>query len=483
MSYKIVFHVLGILLCCLSLTKILPIVVSLLYDDGQVFSFIISAFITFILGFSCTVVKKDENKGVSPKEGMLIVALLWIFLALFGAFPYFFSGVISFTDAVFESSSGFSTTGASIIQDIESLPPSLLFWRACTQWIGGMGIVVFSIAILPFLGTNVMQVFQAEVPGIVKDKVKPRLRDTALFLWKGYVLLSILCAGILYFLGMNIFDAITHSFTTISTGGFSTKNTSIMEFSSSIQWTLVVFMFLSGINFVLLFFAYTGVGIKKIFQDAEVRLYVSIIFLATCCIVSSFQFLPEALYSTFEENVRIVFFQVISIITTTGFATGNYEIWPPLAQSIILSIMFVGGCAGSTAGGMKVIRILILSKFSSISFLTKIHPQAVRVVKIKGVSLTEDIGQAVAQFSVLYMTIIMVGTLLITATNVDILTALTASITAVSNVGPGLGSIGPTENFAHFPSIAKWILSFMMLVGRLELYTVLVLLYPLFWKK
>ena len=415
------------------------------------------------------------------REGFAIVTFGWTFFALFGALPFVFSGAIpSYLNAFFETMSGFTTTGSTILTDIEAMPPSLLLWRSLTQWLGGMGIIVLSLAILPMLGVGGMQLFKAEVPGPTTDRLKPRIQDTAKLLWGVYVLLT--CVEILLLMagGMSFFDGLNHAFTTMATGGFSTRNASVAAYNSAyIDWVITIFMFLAGVNFSLHYLALRG-KIGDFIRNEEFLFYSSLVIVGTALIT---MLNIGGTYPGFLDNLRYSAFQVVSIITTTGFGTADYELWPVLCQYLLVFFMFIGGCAGSTGGGMKVARILLLFKHAQVQVYRLIHPRAVRLVKLGDRPVDKDVMQSILGFFALYLGVFVAASFVMAATGMDLDSAGGSVIATLSNIGPGLGSVGPVDNFAHVPATGKLVLAFCMLLGRLELFTVLVLVFPSFWRK
>jgi trk system potassium uptake protein TrkH len=395
--------------------------------------------------------------------------------------PFVFSGAIpSYLNAFFETMSGFTTTGSTILTDIEAMPPSLLLWRSLTQWLGGMGIIVLSLAILPMLGVGGMQLFKAEVPGPTTDRLKPRIQDTAKLLWGVYVLLT--CIEILLLMagGMSFFDGLNHAFTTMATGGFSTRNASVAAYNSAyIDWIITIFMFLAGVNFSLHYLALRGKVVDFI-RNEEFLFYSSLVIVGTALIT---MLNMGGTYPGFLDNLRYSAFQVVSIITTTGFGTADYELWPVLCQYLLVFFMFIGGCAGSTGGGMKVARILLLFKHAQVQVYRLIHPRAVRLVKLGDRPVDKDVMQSILGFFALYLGVFVAASFVMAATGMDLNSAGGSVIATLSNIGPGLGSVGPVDNFAHVPAIGKLVLAFCMLLGRLELFTVLVLIFPSFWRK
>lgn len=452
-----------------------------LYFNESIWPLLISAVITGIIGsiiwFSVKPVIK--KKGIGKREGYLIVTLSWIVISAFGTLPYLISSTIpSFTNAYFETISGFTTTGASILNDIESLPKNLLYWRAMTQWMGGMGIIVLTVAVLPFLGIGGMQLLVAEMPGIAPDKLHPRITATAKRLWGIYVIFTFTEVILLWLGEMNFFDALCHSFATMATGGFSTRNESIAAFSSYSQYIIIIFMFLAGTNFTL---HYLGLHRKfnKVWNNQEFRVYFWVIVVITSIITAGLIFYHDSGVGTaFRESL----FSVVSILTTTGFVNSDYLIWPSFLWMFLFVLMFVGGSAGSTGGGMKIVRHFLLFKNSWIELKRAIHPKAIIPVKFNGKAVSQDIIFNVMAFFFIYIVIFAVGTVVMSLIGLDFETSVGATIASLGNIGPGIGGVGPVENYALFNPIAKWFLSFLMILGRLELFTVLIILSPTFWK-
>lgn len=480
MNYKLVLKILGFIAIFIGAAMLLPLPFAWYYGDGDFMPILYSALITLAFG-STALLQRKKNSDIQAKEGFMVVTLGWIIFAGFGSLPYLLSGSIpSFTDAFYETMSGFTTTGATILTDIESLPHGILFWRSLTHWLGGMGIIVLSIAILPFLGVGGMQLFKAEVPGPIADKLKPRVTETAKILWGVYLLLSAVECVLLMIGGMNLFDALCHTFGTMATGGYSTKNTSIAHYSSAyIDYVIIIFMILAGTNFSLHYRWLKG-DFKSFLNNWEFKAFISIITVATILI---FFDVYGKVFDTVAETIQYVLFQVVAIITTTGYGTADYEQWGLSSQIILYMLMFVGGCAGSTGGGMKVMRILLLVRFAYSEFIRLIHPQAIVSVKLGNNIVDRKTMSNVAGYFVTFSMIAAFSTLLLTFMGIDLVSSLGAVAANINNIGPGLGSVGPTDNYAHFPAVAKWLLSFLMLIGRLELFTVLVLLTPIFWRK
>ena len=481
MNLILTLRILGALLLYLGGTLLVPLPISLYYHDGAWQSFIYSALTCFSVG-GILFCGCQSQKELSVREGFAIVTFGWAFFALFGALPYLYSGAIPApVDAIFETMSGFTTTGSTILTEIEIVPKSLLFWRALTHWLGGMGIIVLSLAILPMLGVGGMQLFKAEVPGPTADRLRPRIQDTAKLLWGVYLLLTVAETFLLMLGGMSFFDAICHSFATLATGGFSTRNASVAAYDSSyIDGVITIFMILAGVNFTLHFHLLRG-KLRDFHSNEELRFYLGIIVAATALIIG-FNWYHNT-YQQFGENFRYSSFQVASIITTTGFGTADYETWPVLTQYILVLLMFIGGCAGSTGGGMKVVRILLLFKHAQVQVFRLIHPRAIRLVKLGNRPVDREVLQSILGFFALFIGSFVFASLLLAACGMDLVSGGAAVIACLSNIGPGLGSVGPVDNFAHVPVFGKSVLIICMLMGRLELFTVLVLFFPSFWRK
>ena len=480
MDLRGVIHLLGWLLLFLAGAMLIPLPFALGNDSSDHTALLAAAGITAASGL---IMARSTSlvRDLRVREGFAIVTFGWLLASAFGALPFVFSGAVpSYTDAFFETISGFTTTGATILTDIEAVPSGILFWRSFTHWLGGMGIILLSLAILPFLGVGGMQLFKAEVPGPVADKLTPRVTQTAKILWAVYILLSVAETALLMLGGLSLFDALCQTFGTMATGGFSTKNASIAAFPSPfVQWVIIIFMFLAGANFALHYrFAFRGWKIYR--DDREFLVYVTIIGLASALIYVA----NTGVWRDFgEPAIRDTIFQVVSIQTTTGFITADYEQWPMLSQLVLFLLMFVGGSAGSTGGGIKVLRIYLLLKFVLAEFSRLLHPHAIIPVRVRQQTIPRDVVMNVLGFFVLYILIFAGGTLLIAAMGYDVATSFGAVAATLGNVGPGLGEVGAIDNYAHFPPIGKWILSFFMLLGRLELYTVLILFVPAYWRR
>ena len=481
LNLKIILKILGFLLLVEGIFMLTSLPFSFYYNEGQHLAILLSSFITMGTGLAIYLLMgKREKNAVNKREGFVIVALTWVLISLFGTLPYLFSGTIpSFTDAFFETISGFTTTGASILTDIEALPKSILFWRSMTHWIGGMGIIVLTVAILPFLGIGGMQLYSAEMPGVTKDKLHPKITETAKRLWGIYILLTLLQTALLMLGGMDLFDGLCHSFGTMATGGFSTRNASVAAFSPYIQYVIIVFMFFAGTNFTLHYLLLQG-KLKEVFRNDEFRTY----FL-TLAGASLVLFIFLALFTGIEaeKGFRDALFQVVSITTTTGYVTSDYLLWPGHLWFLLFLLMFVGGMAGSTAGGMKVVRHVLLFKNARQELKRTIHPQAIIPVRMNRQAVPQEIIYKVMAFFQIYILTLLAGAVAMSILGLDFPTAVGASIATVGNIGPGLGGVGPVENYAFIPGPGKWILSFLMLLGRLELFTVLILFSPAFWRR
>jgi len=463
------------------LAMLLPLPFSFYYGDNDYMALLVSSAIAIGIGVPGFFITSRKKQDIRAKEGFAIVTLGWLTFAAIGSLPFFISGsVSSYTDAFFETMSGFTTTGATILTDIEAVPHGILFWRSLTHWFGGMGIIVLTIAILPFLGVGGMQMFKAESPGPTVDKLSPRIAGTAKILWSVYVFFTALETVLLMLAGMNLFDALCHSFGTMATGGFSTKNASVAAYSSAIiDYIIIIFMIIAGINFSLHYKLFKG-KFSDFFKNAELRFFLSLIAVATLLI-----FLEVLIYhyETAGEAVQYSLFQVVALLTTTGFGTADYEQWSITSQIILLTLMFVGGSAGSTGGGMKVIRLMLLLKFAYNELTRLLHPNAIVAVKVGDQIIDRKILVNVAGFFIIYVMITTVSILIVSTFGVDLTTSIGAVVATINNIGPGLGNVGPTDNFAHFPDALKWFFSFLMMLGRLEIYTVIILLAPTFWKR
>ncbi|SHG62396.1 trk system potassium uptake protein TrkH [Thermosyntropha lipolytica DSM 11003] len=476
---EVVLNYIGKILIIIGIAMLTSLIWAIYFGEPVFKSILSGAAITIFFGILLSYIYR-HNYEINYREGFAIVTLGWLSASLFGSLPFVFSGYFpTFADAFFETVSGFTTTGASILIDIEALPYSLLFWRSLTQWLGGMGIMVLFVAIIASMGVRANQLFRAEIPGgAMSEKLSPRIRETAKLLWITYVILSLILFIFLISFGMNIFDALCHTFTTMATGGFSTKNESIAFYNAQIQWIIIVFMFLAGANFSLYYFAYKNRTLKRIWQNSEFKIYTCIVLVAAFLVFISLKTIPD-----YEERIRTSLFQVVSILTTTGFATADYEKWNPLGQSVIFLLMFIGGCAGSTAGNIKVGRYMIMLKRVKIELEQMLHPKALISLRFEDKVLSNNLVINVLQYFFLYIILVLVSTLILAALDVDRITSFTASLSCISNIGPGFGIVGPTENYSHIPYLGKYILSILMLIGRLEIYPALILFMPTYWKE
>ena len=479
-NWRAVFRVLGALQMILSVFFFSSLVVSFIYGNdpfplagGGVLT-LTTGIIFFLWG------GKLPNGSIHKREGYLIVTLSWIIMTSFGMLPFIFSNEIpNVADAFFESVSGFTTTGASILTEIEALPEDILFWRSFIQWIGGMGVIVLTVAIIPLLGIGGIELFVAEAPGPTSDKLHPRIRETAKRLWFLYVGLTLILVALLYFGGMTLFDAVNHSFTTLATGGYSTKNASIAAFPSAyIQYVLTIFMFLAGANYTFLYLAFKGKW-RNVWKMDELRAYL---YLVICAIlIITFQ-VKDITDNDWERSFREAAFQVVSVITTTGFVSADYLQWGTFSIIIFFLLLFVGGCAGSTSGGVKVIRSIVFFKNTFLEFKRILHPNAVISLKINNEIVRGRTITHVMIFLLLYIATFCVGSVIMTFLGYDLLTSIGAVATCLGNVGPGIGKVGPVFNFGWLSGEAKFLLSVLMLLGRLELFTMLVILTPHFWR-
>lgn len=490
---RIIFQIIGILLVIEGFFMLLALPFSWYYGSTSILDWnihdvehdfwpiLLSAVICFASGTVLYFLNgKAMRESIGKREGYIIVTVAWVVISVFGALPFMLSGAITnFTDAFFETMSGFTTTGSTILTDIESVPKGLLFWRATTHWIGGMGIIVLSLAILPFLGIGGMQLFIAEVPGPTPDKLHPRITQTAKRLWGIYFLLTLIQTILLMLGGLDLFDSLTHAFATMATGGFSTKNDSIASFSPYLQYVITLFMFFAGVNFTLHYMALHG-RLRDVFRNEEFRYYVLAIVLSTIVITSVLIFSNVA---TPELSFRDALFTVVSIMTTTGFVTADYLMWPGALWFIIFMLMFIGGSAGSTGGGVKVVRQMLLLKNSFLELKRLLHPQAVIPVRMNGKPVPQEIILRILAFFLIYMLIFAFGVFVLSILGLDFDTAIGASAASLGNIGPGIGKVGPVFNFTIIPDLGKWFLSFLMLLGRLEFFTVLILFSPAFWRR
>lgn len=479
MNSGIVVKVLGSILLINSAFLVLPLLIAIYGQEHATNAFTITLGASLAIGLVMSKLP-IKSKEIKAKEGLAIVTFGWIVVSLSGAFPFFLSGSVpTYIDALFETISGFTTTGSSIIPDVEILDKSILFWRSFTHWIGGMGILVFTIALLPALGMGSFHLFKAESPGPIAGKIAPRIKDTARYLYISYLSLTIIEIILLRLGGMSLFDSALHTFGTVGTGGFGVRNDSITSYSSYVHFIIGIFMALSGINFTLHFYLYTR-RFREIYEDTELRHYLRFLIGATILITLNLFFTR---YGSFFISFRDSFFQVSSIMTTTGYATADFNLWPTFSKLILFVVMFVGGSAGSTTGGIKVIRIVVLMKLIKREISKIFHPRAYAPIKLGRKAISNDVVARVNSFVALHVIVFIIGSLLISLEGVDFVTAISSVAATLNNIGPGFELVGPTQNFSFYSQPSKFLLSFLMLLGRLELFTVLALLVPVAWTK
>ena len=484
-NWQQVIRILGVLLMVEALFMAIAAIVAYIYEENDFIAIVESAILTIGAGIGGVLLGGSNTKHIGTREGYLVVGLVWIVFSIFGMLPFRLSHYIpNLTDAFFETMSGFTTTGATILTDIEALPHGLLFWRSMMQWLGGMGIVVLSLAILPMFGAG-MQLFAAEVPGITYDKLQPKITDTARRLWELYTLLTIICAILLYLGGMDIFDAICHSLTTLASGGYSTKNASIAYWSSpAIHYIIIFFMILAGTNFSLLYGALIRRQGKRLIQDEEFRTYTySIIGISLVISIGLLYTRTFEGFSTIEKSFRDALFQTIATITTTGFSTSDYMAWHPILWLIILLAIPMGGTAGSTSGGIKTIRLHIMTKNILYEFKRVMHPKAILPVRVNRRLVSENTLSNTYVFLSIFLIITIASSIVLILCGISPSEAFGCSLASIANVGPALGGFGPSETYAVLPDFAKWVLSMVMLIGRLELFTILIIFLPSFWRK
>lgn len=479
MNYRLVLYICGCILKFESAFLLLPAITGIFYQEfREALIYVGISALCIVLGYLCTLVGVKSNQ-LYPKEGFVAVSLGWIVMSFFGALPFLFTGEIpSLTDALFETISGFTTTGASILSDVEALSHTSLFWRSFTHWIGGMGVFVFVMAILPMMGGSTMNLMKAESPGPSVGKLVPKVKDTAKILYLIYIFITIFQIIILLLCRLPLFDSLTLTFGSVGTGGFGIKNDSIAGYSTAVQNVITVFMILSGINYSA-YFCILCKQVKEAFRIEEVRVYLLIILSAVTLIC----FNTFSLYESIGETIKHAFFQVGSIITTTGFATTDYNNWPLLSKTILVMLMFIGACAGSTGGGIKVSRITILFKTIKKELHILMHPRLVKKIKVDGHAVPHEVIRSTNVFIAVYFVIFFISLLLISVDNLDFTSSFTAVAATLNNIGPGLDAVGPTGNFAGFSIFSKYILMFDMLAGRLEIFPMLILFHPACWKK
>ena len=483
MRPAVVAKVLSLLCAIVSLFMVFPILWSLVDGSGDLFPLLwgmgaglgVSALL-FVVG------SKAKVGDLGLREAFAVVSLSWVLASAIAGIPYLLNGTVpTYTEAFFEAMSGFTTTGATVLTDIQSKPRGILIWRDLTQWLGGMGIIVLSLAVLPFLKVGGMQLYKAEVPGPMPEKITPRVHQTALLLWGVYLLLSLLQTSALLLGGMSLFESLTHTFGTMATGGFSPLNRSIGQYGNAyFEWVIILFMFLAGTNFVLHFLLLRG-DLGAWWRNEEFRFYVKL--LAVAILLAAAFLFSSGTYEKLSDSIRYGAFQVVSIVTTTGFVTADFGLWPNFLQYLLLLLMFVGGCAGSTVGGIKNMRIMVLVKHVKAELQRLLHPRAIFTVRIGGKVLEREVISSVTAFFVMYIGLFALAAMAMAALGLDVLTAIASAAAAIGNIGPALGSVGPSSNYAHVPAAGKWILSFCMLLGRLEIYTVMMLFLPGTWRR
>lgn len=479
MNYQIVFYMIGRILQIEAALLTLPILTSVIYREKCFFALLISAFIALSAGFLLTKLFKKKDSMIYVKEGMTIVALAWILMSVVGALPFVISGEIpSFFDAFFETVSGFTTTGASILTDVESMSKGLLFWRSFTHWIGGMGVLVFIMAIFPQESGRSIHIMRAEMPGPIVGKLVPKIRETAKILYLIYVFMTIIEITLLCIGKMPLFESIVHTFGTAGTGGFGVRADSIRSYSPYLQWVITIFMLLFGINFNL-YYLILAKKLKTALKSSELWCYLAIVAISTAAITVNIY----SQYSSASEAIRHSSFQVASIMTTTGYATTDFNLWPDFSKALLLVLMFIGGCAGSTAGGLKVSRVILLAKAAFRDLKHTLHPRSVESVKFEGKKVDSKTINGVTTYFALYSVILITIFLLLSIDKYDFETSFSATVSCFNNIGPGLGAAGPAANYAGFSDPSKVLLSFAMLLGRLEIYPLLLAFTPTLWKK
>ncbi|MCB1193660.1 MAG: TrkH family potassium uptake protein [Leptospiraceae bacterium] len=483
-NLKVIIRILGLLTFINGFFMLLCLPFSLYYGSQDFKAIIYPGFLSILAGLFTWILfnqKSTKKQELTKRDAYIVVTLCWVFMSATGSLPYVYSGVIpNFTDAFFETMSGYSTTGASVLNNIESIPKGILLWRSMTQWIGGMGIIVLAVAILPILGIGGMELFVAEAPGISPDKLKPRIKETAKRLWIIYVGLTVLETILLMGAGMSFYDAINHSFTTMSSGGFSTKQDSVAFYNSPlIEYIIILFMFIAGTNFTVTYFILKR-NFQKVVENEEFKYYFLAIAFFTIMITYT---VYKVTGHSMEQSFRDSMFQVVSIVTTTGFVTADYTLWSSFATVCFFILMFFGASAGSTAGGIKIVRHVVLLKNSLLELKRQMHPSAIIPVRLNKKGVSQETTYNIIAFIMIYIMIFAISSIIMAFIGVDFMTSIGAVATSLGNIGPGLGKVGPVNNFAEIPQIGKWLLSLLMLLGRLELFTVLILFSPYFWKR
>ena len=493
LNLKLILYIIGMLLVFNGFSMFITSFVSFIVVDGVAFQLIISGLIPISIGTILMLTNKNNSRQINKRDGYIIVTLGWLTMVISGMLPYYFTNsILGSANLFFETMSGYTTTGSTILDDVEGLPMSIIFWRSMTHWLGGMGIIVLAIALLPLLGIGGMQLFSAEAPGVSGDKIHPRISDTAKRLWMIYVGLTFVETILLNIAGMSFFDALNNSMSNIASGGFSTKNESIAYWNNIpiIQYIIIFFMFLAGTNFILIYFGLIG-KIKKIFKNTEFKWYVSLltifVLIATVVLYISVDLSETAVdhpevYGKFESSFRHALFQVVAIVTTTGFITGDFVSWGSFLTMFFFGIMFLGGSSGSTSGGVKVLRHLILIKNGLLEFKRSLHPNAIIPLRHNNTVVEKPIVIHVLAFFILYLILFIIGAGVLSIMGLDFISAIGSAASSIGNVGPALGDFGPTNSFNSLPDLGKYWCAFLMLVGRLELFTVLILFTPFFWR-
>ena len=494
-NWKLVFKTMGVLTTLEALFMLIPTLIAGWYDEPDLGAWVVSSAVTWLSSWWMLLAGRKAERRVGEREGYVIVATVWIIYSLFGMLPFWLSGVLpELVDAWFETMAGFTTTGATVIRDVTVVTHSILLWRSLMQWIGGMGIIVLSVAILPMFGLGGMQLYSAEVTGVSYEKLSPRIADTAKHMWLTYIALTVIQTALLNLEGMTMFDSVCHSLSTISTGGFSTRNDSMISDNAAIQWTTAVFMFLSGLNFTQLIYLFRGKP-QRLVKDEETRWYAIAVGVATL-ILSTGLFIHygiehdvhklvelENIFLTIERALRKGFFMVCSAMTSTGFAASDYMTWPKLLWVFVFFMMFTGASSGSTAGGIKWVRLAIFAKAANAELQRRVHPNAVIPVRFNGRTLQEQTTSNIMAFMFFYITIIVLAVLVFCASGVAFDEAIGTAVSAIGNVGVSIGQFGPSGTYADYPTVAKWTATFVMLIGRLEIFTVLLLFSRALWKK
>lgn len=479
---RVVIHVIGVFVLLLAAALLVPLFYALHADWSSLKPLALSFGICLVAGAVSFRAVRQVERDLSVREGLLVVALVWVVICGLGSLPFYLSGQFGgFTNAFFEATSGFTTTGATVLPRVEVLPPALQLWRCFTHWLGGMGIVLLGVAVLPLLSAGGMYLYRAEFSGARSEKLKPRITETALALWRVYAALTLTEFTLLWLAGLSSYEALCHTFSTLGTGGFSTRTASIAGFESPlVEWIIIVFMLLAGANFTRQYYLWIDRQPRRFFADIEVRFYFLIVLVGTA-VITVVLLSNESL--AFKDAVRVAAFQVTSITTTTGFVTADFEQWAPVAQLALFFLMFCGGCTGSTAGGLKVSRMLLLLKVVRREFRRLVERRGIFSVRMGDQVIPEQTIQNLLNLVYLALMVHVVATLILAALGQDIMTSISAVTACMFNVGPGLGTVGPAENYAHLPGLAKWVLSWCMIAGRLEFYTFLVVLFPDFWRK